>query len=103
MRRTPFYDPQRQTILAGGFARPDSQSALGDQFAFIRYGSSGFPDTLFNGNGRMLQNLTAQADHVNAIVSEVGGTLVAGLRNESRVTSKVGKLRTGSSIALSTA
>jgi uncharacterized delta-60 repeat protein len=73
-----FYDPQRQTILAGGFARPDSQASLGDQFAFIRYSASGFPDTLFNGNGRMLQNLTPQADHVNAIVSEVGGTLVAG-------------------------
>jgi hypothetical protein len=28
-----FYDPQRQTILAGGFARPDSQASLGDQFA----------------------------------------------------------------------
>ena len=73
-----FYDPQRKTILAGGFARPDSQASLGDQFAFIRYSDSGFPDTLFNGNGRMLQNLTPQADHVNAIVSEVGGTLVAG-------------------------
>lgn len=73
-----FYDPQRKTILAGGFARPDSQSSLGDQIAFIRYGESGFPDTLFNGTGRMLQNLTPQADHVNAIVSEVGGTLVAG-------------------------
>ena len=73
-----FYDPQRKTILAGGFARPDSQSSLGDQFAFIRYSESGFPDTLFNGTGRMLQNLTPQADHVNAIVSEVGGTLVAG-------------------------
>ena len=73
-----FYDPQRKTILAGGFARPDSQSSLGDQFAFIRYSDSGFPDTLFNGTGRMLQNLTPQADHVNAIVSEVGGTLVAG-------------------------
>ena len=73
-----FYDPQRKTILAGGFARPDSQSSLGDQFAFIRYSDSGFPDTLFNGNGRMLQNLTPQADHVNAIVAEVGGTLVAG-------------------------
>ena len=73
-----FYDPQRKTILAGGFARPDSQAALGDQFAFVRYSDSGFPDTLFNGNGRMLQNLTPQADHVNAIVAEVGGTLVAG-------------------------
>jgi uncharacterized delta-60 repeat protein len=73
-----FYDPQSKTILAGGFARPDSQSSLGDQFAFIRYNASGFPDTLFNGTGRMLQNLTPQADHVNAIVSEVGGTLVAG-------------------------
>ena len=73
-----FYDPQRKTILAGGFARPDSQASLGDQFAFVRYSDSGFPDTLFNGNGRMLQNLTPQADHVNAIVSEVGGTLVAG-------------------------
>ena len=73
-----FYDPQRKTILAGGFARPDSQSSLGDQFAFVRYSDSGFPDTLFNGNGRMLQNPTPQADHVNAIVSEVGGTLVAG-------------------------
>jgi uncharacterized delta-60 repeat protein len=73
-----FYDPQAKTILAGGFARPDAQSSLGDQFAFIRYSQSGFPDTLFNGTGRMLQNLTPQADHVNAIVSEVGGTLVAG-------------------------
>jgi hypothetical protein len=73
-----FYDPQSRTILAGGFARPDSQASLGDQFAFIRYSQSGFPDTLFNGTGRMLQNLTPQADHVNAIVSEVGGTLVAG-------------------------
>ena len=73
-----FYDPQRKTILAGGFARPDSQSSLGDQFAFVRYSDSGFPDTLFNGNGRMLQNLTPQADRVNAIVAEVGGTLVAG-------------------------
>jgi uncharacterized delta-60 repeat protein len=73
-----FYDPQAKTILAGGFARPDSQSSLGDQFAFIRYSESGFPDTLFNGTGRMLQNLTPQADHINAIVSEVGGTLVAG-------------------------
>ena len=73
-----FYDPQRKTVLAGGFARPDSQSSLGDQFAFVRYSDSGFPDTLFNGNGRMLQNPTPQADHVNAIVSEVGGTLVAG-------------------------
>ena len=73
-----FYDPQRRTILAGGFARPDSQSSLGDQFAFIRYSDSGFPDTLFNGNGRMLQNLTPQADRVTTIVSEVGGTLVAG-------------------------
>jgi hypothetical protein len=73
-----FYDPQRNTVLAGGFARPDSQSSLGDQFAFIRYGSSGFPDTLFNGTGRMLQNLTPQADRVNAIVAEIGGTLVAG-------------------------
>ena len=73
-----FYDPQRRTILAGGFARPDSQASLGDQFAFIRYSDSGFPDTLFNGTGRMLQNLTPQADRVSAIVSEVGGTLVAG-------------------------
>lgn len=72
-----FYDPQSKTILAGGFARPDSQPSSGDQFAFIRYSQSGFPDTLFNGTGRMLQNLTPQADHVNAIVSEVGGTLVA--------------------------
>ena len=73
-----FYDPQRKTILVGGFARPDSRSPLGDQFAFVRYSDSGFPDTLFNGNGRMPQNLMPQADHVNAIVAEVGGTLVAG-------------------------
>jgi hypothetical protein len=79
-----FYDPQRQTILAGGFARPDSQASLGDQFAFIRYGSTGLPDTLFDGDGRMLQNLTTGNDHVNAIVSEIGGTLVAGgFANES--------------------
>jgi len=82
-----FYDPQRKTILAGGFARPDSQSSLGDQFAFVRYSESGFPDTLFNGNGRMLQNPTPQADHVNAIVSEVGGTLVAaGFANATQTT-----------------
>jgi uncharacterized delta-60 repeat protein len=82
-----FYDPQRKTILAGGFARPDSQSSLGDQFAFVRYSDNGFPDTLFNGNGRMLQNLTPQADHVDAIVAEVGGTLVAGgFANDSLAT-----------------
>lgn len=34
-----FYDPQRGTILAGGFARPDSQVAVGDQLAFIRSSS----------------------------------------------------------------
>ncbi len=73
-----FYDPQRGTILAGGFARPDSQAALGDQFAFIRFSSSGFPDTLFSGDGRMIQNITPLADHVNAIVAQLGGTLVAG-------------------------
>ena len=73
-----FYDPQRQTILAGGFARPDSQAALGDQLAFIRFSSSGFPDTLFSGDGRMVQNITPLADHVNAIVAQLGGTLVAG-------------------------
>lgn len=79
-----FYDPQRKTILAGGFARPDSQAAAGDQFAFIRYGSTGFPDTLFDGDGRMLQNLTPQNDHVDAIVGLPGGTLVAGgLANDS--------------------
>ncbi len=73
-----FYDPQRKTILAGGLARPDSQAALGDQFAFIRYLDSGVPDTLFDGDGRMLHNLTAQADRVNALVATIGGTLVAG-------------------------
>lgn len=79
-----FYDPQSNTILAGGFARPDSQASVGDQFAFIRYLNSGFPDTLFDGDGRMLQNLTPQDDQVNAIVAEAGGTLVAGgFANES--------------------
>ena len=82
-----FYDPQRNTTLAGGFARPDSQAAAGDQFAFIRYGSTGLPDTLFDGDGRMLQNLTSRADHVEAIVGLAGGTLVAGgFANESAAT-----------------
>ena len=80
-----FYDPQRGTVLAGGFARPDSQAGLGDQFAFIRFSSSGLPDTLFSGDGRMVQNITPLADHVNAIVAELGGTLVAaGFANGSQ-------------------
>jgi uncharacterized delta-60 repeat protein len=73
-----FYDPQNGTLLAGGFARPDSQAGLGDQFAFLRFNSSGRPDTLFSGDGRMVQNITPLADHVNAIVAQLGGTLVAG-------------------------
>ena len=91
-----FYDPQRNTVLAGGFARPDSQAAAGDQFAFIRYGSLGAPDTLFDGDGRMLQNLTSQTDRVNAVVALPGGTLVAGgFANESPSTPGSSRLALG--------